>query len=127
MLFPSLFLACDHDNKINCEFAVCTYEFRSIAVSLKHASDNSAYVLTDYKVIRVSDNKDITIIDSNLNDNNGYYQIANDSNRDMFKFRNTEVEFTGYLNGILVLKKRFVITSDCCHISLVSGATEFFL
>jgi hypothetical protein len=118
---------CDDDNKTNCAFAVCTDEFRSIAVSIKHESDNKAYILTDFKVIRLSDNKDITITDDNLTDNNGYYQITNDLKLDLFKFKNTEVEFKGFLNDVLVIQKRLTITSDCCHISLVEGETEFLL
>lgn len=127
MMVPILLLECDDDNKLNCDFAICTMEFRSIVVSLKHVSNNTAFVLTDYKVKRLSDNKDITISDSNLNDNNGFYQITNDTKLDLFKFKNTEVEFDGYLNDKLVIQKKFIITSDCCHISLVSGETEFFL
>lgn len=127
ILASFLLLECDDDNKIDCHFAVCTEEFRSIVVSLKHVTDNTAFVLTHYKVIRISDNKDITILDSNLSDNNGFYQITNDIKLDLFKFKNTEVEFNGYLNDLLVIQKRFIITSDCCHISLVEGDTEFLL
>jgi hypothetical protein len=127
ILFSFLLFECDDDNKVNCEFAICTYEFRSIVVSIKHATDNTAFILTDYKVTRVSDDKDITIIDNNLDDNNGYYQITNDSKFDLFKFKNIEVDFKGYLNDVLVIQKRLTITSDCCHISLVEGETEFLL
>jgi hypothetical protein len=127
VLFAFLLFECDEDNISDCESAICTMEFRSIVVSIKHASNNTAYVLTDYKVIRLSDNKDITITDDNLTDNNGYYQITNDSKLDLFKFKNTEVEFNGYLNDVLVIQKRLTITSDCCHISLIDGETEFLL
>jgi hypothetical protein len=127
VLFAFLLIECDDDNKTNCTFAVCTEEFRSIVVSIKHASDNTAFVLTSFKVTRLSDNKDITITDDNLTDNNGYYQITNDLKLDLFKFRNTEVEFKGYLNNDLVIQKQLTITSDCCHISLVDGETEFLL
>ena len=127
VLFAFLLFECDDDNSTNCGSAVCTDVFMSITVSVKHASNNTAYVLTDYKVFRLSDNLDITITDNNLTDNNGYYQITNDSKRDLFKFKNTEVEFKGYLNDVLVIQKRFTITSDCCHISLVEGETEFLL
>ena len=127
VLLAFLLFECDDDNKANCTFAVCTEEFRSIFVSIKHESDNTVFVLTDYKVIRLSDNKDITITDDNLHDNNGYYQITNDLKLDLFKFKNTEVEFKGYLNDVLVIQKRLNITSDCCHISLVDGETEFLL
>jgi hypothetical protein len=106
---------------------MCTEEFRSIVVSIKHESDNTDFVLTDYKVIRLSDNKDITITDDYLTDNNGHYQITNDLKLDLFKFKNTEVEFKGYLNEVLVIQKRLTITSDCCHISRVEGETDFLL
>ena len=127
ILASFLLFECDDDNKTNCEFAICTEEFRTIVVSVKHADNNTPFVLTDYKVMRMADNKDITITDNNLTDNNGYYQIANDSKLDLFKFKNTEVEFNGYLNDNLVIQKRLIITSDCCHISLVEGNTDFFL
>ena len=127
VLFAFLLFECDEDNSTDCESAICTEEFRSIVVSVKHASNNTAYVLTDYKVTRLSDIKDITITDDNLIDNNGYYLITNDLKLDLFKFRNTEVEFKGYLNDVLVIQKRLTITSDCCHISLIEGDTEFFL
>lgn len=127
ILFSFLLLECDDEKKNDCNITACTDEFRSIAVSIKHISDNSAFILTDYKVIRMSDNKDITFPDINLSDNNGYYQIANDNSIDLFRFNNTEVEFNGYFNDILVIQKRLIITADCCHISLVSGETAFLL
>jgi hypothetical protein len=127
VLFSLLFIECDDDNRFSCDFAICTMEFRSIVVSLKHENDSTAFVLTDYKVIRISDNKDITISDDNLTDNNGYYPITNDTKVDLFKFKNVEVEFTGYFNRAIVIQKRFTVTADCCHISLVEGDTKFFL
>lgn len=127
VLIAFLFFKCDDDNKINCSFALCTEEFRSIVISIKHKSDNSAFVLSEYKVFRSSDSKDITIADNNLSDNNGYYQITNDLKLDLFKFKDTEVEFQGFVNNSLVVQKQFIITSDCCHISLVSGETDFLL
>lgn len=127
ILFSFLLFECVDDNRTNCEFAICTEEFRSILVSVKHASNRTPFVLTDYKVIRLSDNKDITITDNNLVNNNGSYLITNDLKIDLFKFKNTELEFTGYLNDNLVIQKRLIITSDCCHISLVEGDTEFLL
>jgi hypothetical protein len=127
ILSSLLFIKCDDDNKTNCESAMCTMEFRSVVVLLRHESDSSAFILTDYNVIRLSDSKDITIKDDNLSDNNGYYPITNDNKRDLFEFKNTEVEFKGYLNNDLVIQKQLIVTSDCCHISLVEGDTKFFL
>ena len=115
------------DNRINCAGAICTEEFRSIVVTLKHSSDSTAYILTVYKVIRIYDKLDITPNDDNLTDNNGYYPITNDLKLELFKFKNVEVEFSGYLNNALVIQSRFIITGDCCHISLVEGDTKFYI
>ncbi len=122
-----LFIRCDDDNKVNCAFAICTEEFRSIVVSIKHASDNSAFILTDYKVVRVPDGKDLTIADNDLTDNGGHYPVANDLKLDFFKFNNVKVEFTGYLNNTVILQAQFIVTADCCHITLVEGTTTFYL
>jgi hypothetical protein len=110
-----------------CIFVNCTEEFRSIVVSIKHASDGSAYRLTDYKVIRTSDGKDITPASDNYARDNGYYPVANDLMTESFRFKTVEVIFKGYHNGALVIQKKFVITADCCHISLVEGETSFVL
>jgi len=131
ILLPFLFIECE-DNRTNhndtdCYNAICTEEFRSVFISLKHASDNTPFLLTDYKVIRLSDNKDITVNNIYLTDNEGFYPITNDTQTDLFKFRNVEVEFRGYLNNAIVVRQLFIITSDCCHISLVEGNTTIFL
>jgi hypothetical protein len=129
IFFLSLFLfSCEKEPDFtDCGSINCTLEFRSIVVSLKHASDGSPYRLSDYKVIRTSDNKDITPASDSYARDNGYYPVANDLMTESFKFKNVEVEFKGYLNGALVIEKKFVITADCCHISLVEGETSFVL
>jgi hypothetical protein len=120
-------IMCDNDNRINCDFAICTDIFKFVVISIRHESDSTAYLLTNYKVIRISDNKDITIIDNNLTDNQGYYIITNDSKKDIFINKNVEVEFKGYLNDNLVLQTRLTITADCCHVSLVNGDYKFYI
>lgn len=127
ILFPLLLFECDNDNKVSCEFAICTDEFRGIGVMIKHKSDSTDYVLTDYKVACVLDNKDITIIDNNLTDNEGFYLIANDNELNIFKNKNVKIEFKGYLYDSLVIQKRFIVSADCCHISLIQGDTLFYL
>jgi hypothetical protein len=102
-------------------------EYRTIAVMIKHKTDSALYTLTDYKVTRVSDNKDITIKPNDLFQYNGSYPVANDSQQNLFRHNDVEVEFTGYVNGSVVIQKRFIVTADCCHISLVQGDTVFYL
>jgi len=121
ILISVLLFDCDRDNKTNCAIALCTQEYRFINIQIKQSTDSSTVHLTDYKVFRVSDNKDITINDNVLNDNLGYYPLVNDSERAMLRNINVEIEFQGYIRDTLIIKKRFVVTADCCHVSLVSG------
>jgi hypothetical protein len=127
VLFTLFIIECVSDHQLSCEFTPCTDEFRAIVVSLKHKNDSTAIVLTGYSVIRVSDNQDITLPDNDLSDNNGYYPITNDTKKDLFKFKNVEVEFTGFINKAILFQRRFIITADCCHITLVEGDTKIYL
>jgi hypothetical protein len=102
-------------------------EFRTIAVLIKHKTDSTLYNLTDYKVTRVSDNEDITIKPNDLFLYNGSYPVTNDNLQHLFRNRDVEVEFTGFVNGSIVIQKRFIVTADCCHISLVEGDTVFYI
>ena len=111
----------------NCASTICTEVFKAVVVNIKHASDNSPYVLSNYSVIRVSDNVDVTPTADSDFTSQGYYPIANDSKKELYKFKNITVEFRGYLNGNLVIQRQFIITADCCHISLVQGETSISL
>jgi hypothetical protein len=113
----------DHD----CGSAICTQIFMSVVVNLKHATDNSPYLLSNYSVVRLSDNADITPTADSYSTSHGYYPIANDSKLELFKFKNLVIEFKGYLNSNLVIQRQYVITADCCHISLVQGETSISL
>jgi hypothetical protein len=117
----------DKVNDTDCASTLCTMEFRSVMVVLKHKSDSTLFKLTDYKVNRVSDNLDVTPAHADLSGYSGYYSVANDSKKDLYKFKNVEVVFTGYVNNSIIMQKRFTITADCCHISLVEGNNEFYL
>ena len=122
-----LVLKCDSDNETDCGTSLCTMEFRYITILVKHSIDNSPVLLTDFKVYRISDNKDITINDNNLNDNSGYYPLVNDTGIDMLRHKNVEIEFQGYVDDALIINKRFVVTADCCHVSLVSGELVVYI
>jgi hypothetical protein len=130
-LFSFLVLGCESDsdsvNETDCTSALCTTEYRSITVTIKNKADSTLYHLTDYKVNRVSNNSDVTPKHDNLSGYSGYYSVANDGNIDLFKFKNVEVEFTGYVNNSIVIQKRFIVTADCCHISLVEGNVSLFI
>lgn len=126
ILFSCLLIDCDNDSKFDCTFVPCTDIFKMLVITIKHESDSSAYSLTNYKVIRVSDGKDFTLT-NDLPLNQGYYPITNDTKKDIFINKNVELEFSGYLIDNLVIQKRFIVTADCCHISLIDGDSEFYI
>jgi hypothetical protein len=127
ILLAVLILSCERDNKSDCNNVFCTQEFKTISVLIKHISDSSAVILTTFKVIRVSDNKDISHGNSIIPENYGYYPLVDDSNKEMLRNSNVEIEFQGYLENSLVIKKQLVVTADCCHVSLVSGETTVYI
>ena len=119
--------SCDRDNKSDCTNIFCTQEFRIITILIKHAADSSAFVLTDYKVFRVSDNKDITHLNNIIQENSGYYPLVDDSDIKLLRNINLEIEFQGYVGNNIIIKKRFVVTADCCHVALVSGESVIYI
>jgi hypothetical protein len=131
IIISTLILQCESDsdsvNETDCTSAICTTIYLSITITIKHKTDSTLYHLTDYKVNRVSDNSDVTPNHDNLSGYSGYYPLANDGNIDLYKFKNVEVEFTGYVNNSIVIQKRFIVTADCCHISLVEGNVSLFI
>lgn len=127
IIFPLLNLKCDDDDPVICGYVACTMEYRTVSVSLKHTGDNTPYLLSDFKILKVSDNTDITPAGDSYAALNGYYPVATDGKKELFRFKNVEVEFYGYLNNNLVVQRRFTITADCCHISLVEGETTIYL
>lgn len=124
ILVAFLFLNCNRENDTrddsDCENMMCTEVFVSVNVLIRHSNDNSPVTLTNFKVIRVSDNKDLTTNDNDLTDNNGYYTIVNDNTSALIKKSTTEVEFQGFINSSMVVQKRFTVGMDCCHVSLIS-------
>ena len=126
-LLAVLILGCNRDEKSDCANTFCTQEFRGVGVSIKHVSDSSAVILTSYKVIRVSDNRDISHGNSIFPENYGYYVLVDDTDKDMLRHTDVEIEFQGYIDNTLLIKKRFVVTADCCHVSLVSGEAVIYI
>jgi hypothetical protein len=125
-LLAVIISGCDRDNKTDCA-GICSDEFRIINVSIKRSSDNSTVVLTSFKVIRVSDSKDITPGKSLIPEDYGFYPLVDDNYQGMLRNRNVEVEFQGYSNNTLIVSKRFIVTADCCHVSLVSDESVIYI
>jgi hypothetical protein len=122
-----LITACDRDNKSDCKLAVCTEEFRYITILIRHSSDSTSVILTDYKVIRISDNKDLTLPGNVFPVNSGYYSLVNDGQLNFLRNSITQIEFQGYIQNTMVIKRRFDVGADCCHVSFVSGEAVSYI
>jgi alkyl sulfatase BDS1-like metallo-beta-lactamase superfamily hydrolase len=120
-LLVGLNVSCERNNKSDCSNLLCSAIFKYITIQIKQHSDSSAVVLTDYKVIRISDNMDITIHENVINHTKGYYPIVSDAELTFLRNSFVEVEFQGYINERLIIDKYFTVSSDCCHVTLVSG------
>ncbi len=134
LLFMGLY-SCDHiyddlDKKSSsevtrsdCSDIGCTEQYEHIVVKLLH-EDGTPVALDDYKVIRISDGRDITVKDESafpLAQQWSTYTITNDSYRAEFQDKQVEVEFTGFIANKVVVQERYIIGADCCHVTYYSG------
>lgn len=120
---------CEKENNPDCQNVGCSKEFLLIGLNLLHESDNSPVILTSYKVLRFSDNKDITHSSRVIEGYTfmGFYPLVDDSDKETLRNKNVEIEFQGFIDNNLIVTKRFVVTADCCHISKISGESTVYI
>ena len=112
----------------DCSTVYCTFDLRWITVKLTDQSGNPV-ALDRMKVTRVADGKDLTRTYYNEEWNTfrrlGSYPITGDvDSKRIPRFKHTKLRFQGYIGNRQVIKADYVVTFDCCHISLVSGERE---
>ncbi|MBI3220037.1 MAG: hypothetical protein HYZ44_11025, partial [Bacteroidetes bacterium] len=74
--------------------------------------DGSKVDITDFKVIRISDNKDVKPVrDPALK--SGNLSIAANQNADYLYDKDVEVQFQGFQDGKMVASKNYLLASDC--------------
>src|SRR5690606_39108553 len=115
----------------SCELVACTEIFMHITVKVTDLSKRPV-ALDRIKVIRIPDEKDIThVYDSHawmMAVQSGSYTLANDmDSRYLPRHKHTKLRFFGYIGNQEVVKEDYVVTFDCCHISLVSGEQEIVI
>lgn len=115
-----LFISCN-DNNI-CKDTLCTEEFRTILVSVKDQDENPV-ALNSFKVINIQNNGDMTVTLSaselEMAQQSGKYPLVNDLSLKINKER--KVLFKGYINNKEVISSTYTVSTDCCHIGLISG------
>ncbi|MFC3199339.1 hypothetical protein ACFOET_17080 [Parapedobacter deserti] len=125
-------LSCDHaESKGDCRSVACTEVFMSVSVNVTDTGANPV-ALDSIKVTRLPGNEDLTREYDNeswsLFRQQGVYLVADDSHAKRLP-RHTDIKlnFRGYIGSREVANADYVVTFDCCHISLVSGDTELVI
>ncbi len=126
-LFAMLMASCKEDNNFMCTDIYCT-----ISIKITYP-DEIPYVLDSFKVNIVSTGKDVTInpelINYDIINKYGLYPVIDDSyvNNDNFFNKKTEVQFTGYVADIPVIKQNLTVGADRCHVKNYSGDQNIIL
>ncbi|SKB36149.1 hypothetical protein SAMN05660226_00895 [Parapedobacter luteus] len=114
----------------SCEGVMCTEQFVTLSVTVVD-SKSAPIALDRIKVTRLSDGRELTAGDNSEWETarqQGMYRLADDGDEDAVpRFEETKLRFEGFINGNLVATGDYVVTYDCCHISLVSGEQELVI
>ncbi len=107
---------------------ICTMDFRSIMITVKE--NGNPIALDDYKTVRLSDNHVYNLKptagswEDSSRKASGVYTVLTDGQMKQASRNGTMFEFRGYKNGQEVVRERFNINHNCCHINLLSGNTQ---
>ena len=122
-----LWASCDKKER-NCTDIACTENFAMLSICISNADDDSALVLdyftsvltlTNDTLVNAEESK--SMIFESIAETCAHHYYASDAIKNKVKNQSAEVEFKGYLNDTLVTEELFIISADCCHISLVNG------
>ena len=125
-----IFISCDAKESVNseCENVVCTFEYRAISITIINQSQIPV-ALDSFKVIDKETGVDYSILLSTnqfiLAQETGRYPLVNDASFGL----NEEytLQFKGYINNTEVVSSTYEVSTDCCHINLISGDLQLEL
>ncbi|WP_378184016.1 hypothetical protein [Aquimarina sp. SS2-1] len=128
VIFMTLLLAkaqTSCDNNDDCEDAICTLVLVRISVSITDQNQNPV-ALDSYEVINLENRENITVslTPTELEEalQFGEYPLIED---DMIGVnQQQQIRFRGFINNQEVVSSDYTVSSDCCHVSLVSGNLE---
>lgn len=109
---------------------ICTEQYETISVKIKDIQ-NIPVALENFKVTRLVDQTDMTVkVDPagyTIMQKQGTYPITSDFFERQLNKKNVEVVFTGMKDGKIVVNQQYSITSDGCHVKLISGEREIVI
>lgn len=101
----------------------CTTVYISVGAIIKN-QNGQPIGLDDYYTIKVSTGEKINLksveFDS-LRSVAGKYPILVDGQKSITEKCGTDFEFIGIKNGIEIVKQKYSIGHDCCHVKILSG------
>lgn len=95
---------------------MCTQEFRSIMVKVNGKK------LDAFNTIRICTGETIKYSESDFDSNS--YAILDDSYKEKMLNRKESFWFVGYINGKEVIKEKYLIMADRCHVQMIEGKPE---
>ena len=127
-----ILFSCNSDDDANemaeCEEVFCTLELVTIVVSIQDINQNPV-ALDSYEVINLATGESLptafTDGDFETAQQTGIYPIAGDGS--FAQNQEAELQLRGFINDEQVITSDYVVATDCCHISLVSGNVELIL
>ena len=107
---------------------MCTAMFASVGVTITGA-DRKPVLLDSFTSIRLKDKTNMFPEKANIlqSPETGNYPVADDNNLSILPKAGDEIMFTGYKDGKEIVKEKYVIGHDCCHVLMVSGKKEIIL
>ncbi|WP_405207599.1 hypothetical protein [Aquimarina sp. LLG6339-5] len=126
LLLTNVQMSCDDSD--TCEDAVCTLVLIRISVSITD-QDQTPVVLDSYEVINLENGENITVSLSPAEQEQelqlGQYLLIEDDVLGVNQIQ--QIQFRGFINDQEVISSDYTVSTDCCHVSLVSGNLELTL
>ncbi len=106
---------------------MCTKIFSTVLATITY-KDKSPVELDSYKIIQTAMGTDKTpeVSPAELESYRkaGAYPITSDTYQKELANQELEVEFIGYKNNQELVKRKFTIGADCCHVKHIAGELE---
>jgi len=118
----------DDDSNSDCGNTDCTEIFVTIVVSVED-QDQNPIALDSFEVINIEDGSEMTIPLSasglELSQQLGQYPLIADGSIEVNQ--EVQLQFKGFIDNQEVINTNYTVSSDCCHINLVSGNIHLVL
>ncbi|MEI7662583.1 MAG: hypothetical protein WCK34_10305 [Bacteroidota bacterium] len=118
LVFP--FFGCREDKGI-----LCTQEYRFLVISIKNSA-SLPVLLTRYYVQKTGTGETLEFPDS-TGRVHGKYCLITDSQMSMTIKTGSEFIFHGLVDTNEVVREKYLVGNDGCHINLIAGKTEIVI